>query len=176
MSVDLGKAVWIPGWMGIPELSYLAGEAKRHKRIVEIGSYQGLSTRAMADNTEGFVLAIDDWYGPRTVYIAPGYRAMLFDMFYDNCEDLILKGKVWWLKADHKTDIKIDFEPDMVFIDGDHEYEAFRHDFHLWLPRLAKGGLLCGHDAEYPGVKQVLQESGLEYEVVNESPFIWRLV
>ncbi len=33
---------------------------------------------------------------------------------------------------------------DMVFIDGDHSYEAVKRDIELWLPKCRK--LICGHD------------------------------
>jgi hypothetical protein len=37
---------------------------------------------------------------------------------------------------------------DLVFIDGDHSYEAVREDIGLWSPKVRRGGILCGHDCE----------------------------
>jgi hypothetical protein len=45
----------------------------------------------------------------------------------------------------------------MVFIDGDHSYEALMADLEAWTPRAKK--LVCGHDLDdplYPGVRQAL--------------------
>jgi len=35
---------------------------------------------------------------------------------------------------------------DLVFIDGDHSYEAVKEDILHWLPTLRSGGVLAGHD------------------------------
>lgn len=37
---------------------------------------------------------------------------------------------------------------DFVFIDSDHSYASTINDINAWLPKLARGGILCGHDCE----------------------------
>ena len=46
----------------------------------------------------------------------------------------------------------------MVFIDGGHEYEEVKRDILIWKERLRPGGLLCGHDVSWPGVRKALTE------------------
>jgi hypothetical protein len=50
---------------------------------------------------------------------------------------------------------------DIVFLDGDHRYEAITADIRAWLPKVKKGGVLCGHDFTpgWPGVIQAVQEA-----------------
>ncbi len=51
---------------------------------------------------------------------------------------------------------------DLVFIDGDHSYEAVRADIKAWLPKVRPGGLLSGHDYDYPrfpGVAEAVTEA-----------------
>jgi hypothetical protein len=60
-------AIEIPGWMSEIDLQWLGEQAKHHDLIVEIGSYQGRSTRALGDNARGVVYAVDDWKGLRSV-------------------------------------------------------------------------------------------------------------
>lgn len=35
---------------------------------------------------------------------------------------------------------------DMVFIDGDHSYEAVKRDIHAWVPNVKEGGIIALHD------------------------------
>ena len=35
---------------------------------------------------------------------------------------------------------------DLVFIDGDHEHDAVRNDMLAWLPKVRRGGIICGHE------------------------------
>ncbi|AJY44666.1 class I SAM-dependent methyltransferase [Martelella endophytica] len=39
---------------------------------------------------------------------------------------------------------------DLVFLDGDHSYDGVRADIDAWLPKLAPGGYLGGHDYRNP--------------------------
>jgi predicted O-methyltransferase YrrM len=51
-------------------------------------------------------------------------------------------------------------EYDVVYIDGDHSYDAVRADIAAYSGKLAPGGFLAGHDyhAGYPGVIQAVDE------------------
>ena len=152
--LDLVSAVNLPGWMTYEELVWLAKQAQKHERIVEIGCYQGKSTRALADNTKGFVVAVDNFKGPNDVSLPRFMRDNLLEMFIMGTTDLIQAKKVIPIVADH-ADINIDFSPDMVFLDGSHVYEDIKRDIELWKPRIVKGGILCGHD--YTNIEDVRQ-------------------
>jgi len=50
---------------------------------------------------------------------------------------------------------------DFVYIDGDHEYDGVMNDIKLYYPKMKKGGVLGGHDYNYPpwpGVTQAVNE------------------
>lgn len=171
---SIEKALPVQGWMTPLELGWLAKQAKSHHRIVEVGSFLGRSTTALAENTPGWVLAFDDWRGPRDagfalsdgeqipfLEIPQRYGLDFFSIFLENMKDYVDSGKVRILRGDHaNTDaIPIEFlkgedseKPDMVFIDGHHSYEDCKRDLLIWKARLAKGGLLCGHDLDFDGV------------------------
>jgi hypothetical protein len=49
---------------------------------------------------------------------------------------------------------------DFVFIDADHSYEACKADIEAWTPKLRRGGLLAGHDYQWPTVARAVNETG----------------
>ncbi len=151
------------GWMTIPELDWLSDRAAQYKQIVELGSFKGRSTVIMARSTAGMVWAVDDWHGPRnTARIGNEGRYVeydadhttLFNEFKENTSDL---SNIQPVISDHaKAEVPI--QPDMVFVDGDHEYDSVKRDILMWKQRLAPGGLLCGHDRDWEGVRRAIDE------------------
>jgi len=49
---------------------------------------------------------------------------------------------------------------DLVFIDGDHRFEAVAEDIASWWPKLRPGGVLCGDDYHWEGVKRAVDDFG----------------
>jgi predicted O-methyltransferase YrrM len=164
---DISRAMLIPGWMSPAELQWLAEAAKQHQCIVELGSHLGRSTRALADNTAGTVYAIDDWKGPRqfkdgtpnTQWEEVAHKLLL--AFQKNLAAHIASGKVVPIQTDHAEAITKfpGVMPDMVFIDGDHDYEPVVRDISLWKDIMAPGGLLCGHDTDWDGVARAVKDT-----------------
>jgi len=157
----------IEGWMTEKELAWLAEQAKTHYIIIEIGSFLGRSTRVLGENTPGVVYAIDDWKGGHDPSIP---KRDYYPEFEVNLHDLIAAGKVAPVHADHGA-ADLDFEPDMVFIDGEHTYEAVVRDIEKWMARMPTG-LLCGHDGDYHPVNQAIHQLVLGFQFV-EGTTIW---
>jgi hypothetical protein len=182
--VNLERAIQIDGWMEETELAWLGKQARAHQCIVEIGSYLGRSTRVLGDNTPGHVHAIDDWNGPRDATLSAADRAVLFDRFLVNMENL--NGKVRPQRSDHAVAVleacpaeateclTAPHGPDMVFLDGSHEYDELKRDIETWRGRLAPGGLLCGHDyaENWPSVRQAVDECVTGAQIAPETT-IW---
>ena len=51
-----------------------------------------------------------------------------------------------------------DHSLDLVFIDANHSYRHVREDIIKYSAKLRPGGLLAGHDIDYPGVNQAVRE------------------
>lgn len=167
----------IDGWMQESELQWLGEQAVAHKLIIEIGSYKGRSTRALGDNTKGFVVAIDHWKGEDHLDLTAEQRTKLYDEFCANLADLIEQKKVIPLKLNHRgltpnLDIRLDFRPDFVFIDGSHRLDDVRNDINIWHQELCSGGLISGHDSGYPDVAQAIRELIPNFKLVPDTS-IW---
>jgi predicted O-methyltransferase YrrM len=65
----------------------------------------------------------------------------------------ILKGLSWEVASAVK-----DGSLDFAFIDASHDYESVKKDLDAWLPKIRKGGIICGHDLHSEGVVQALKE------------------
>jgi predicted O-methyltransferase YrrM len=154
---DITKALGIHGWMTQDELEWLAEQASQRSTIAEIGSYRGRSTRALAENTAGTIIAIDTWDGSSD--FTPEQRAGLFEDFQRNMAGLdnVRPLRMTSLEASESLG---DRQFDMIFIDAEHDYDNVKADIQAWLPRLKPGGLLCGHDYIdcYPGVLRAVGE------------------
>lgn len=157
----LDAAAKIKGWLSLQEAEQLAEWASTQNTIIELGSFFGKSTRAMADNTEGTVFAVDNWKGPRDSGLEPEILATAYSEFRKNLHDHIDTGKVITVTCNHEDfdwELFIDSGVDMVFIDGDHSKEAVQRDVQNALSVIRPGGLICGHDFDWRQVRDGLRE------------------
>src|SRR5712692_8403897 len=94
--IDLTKALTVDGWMSESELRWLSEQAQKYKTIVEVGSWMGRTTRALADNTEGTVVAVDTWEGSQEnqEFLKDKPPNYLFQTFSKNLGDHLKTGKV----------------------------------------------------------------------------------
>jgi hypothetical protein len=56
---------------------------------------------------------------------------------------------------------------DICFIDADHRYEFVKKDILTYLPKVKKGGILCGHDAENNHLMDTLTEEERHIDYVG---------
>ena len=141
----------IDGWMSKEELAFLHDVAGNMKDIVELGSYRGKSTVALASNCGGTVTAVDQWkpcYGIKGEDWEEIYKDFQKNIKeYDNIR--VIKNDTVKASKRHK-------KVDMVFIDADHRHEAVVKDINAWLPKTKK--LICGHDYDDKWVKKAVDE------------------
>jgi predicted O-methyltransferase YrrM len=171
-------ALPIQGWMEPEELAWLMQVAQGKKTIVEIGSWKGRSTKVLALSCAGTVYAIDHWEGSEGERCSTQNEAvrlgheLMFDIFRKNLAPEIAAGKVIPIKADSADAPPLlekalaGNKADMVFVDGDHEYEPTKRDIAAYRKFLAPDGLLCGHDYwhDHPGVVQAVNETVLGFQ------------
>ncbi len=173
MSADFASVMAIKGQIRRDEakcLYELAQVASAEGVIVEIGSYLGLSSIALAKGSSRSrripVFAID----PHE-YVDPGGPVGRGEWSYvsrDN--DAFIKNLVLGGVGDIVRPINLlswavapgwDKPISLLWIDGNHGYEAVRRDFIDWAKFVVEGGFIAFHDSIDPsdGPWQVVQEA-----------------
>ena len=59
---------------------------------------------------------------------------------------------------------------DIAYIDGDHTYDGVIRDLNSWYPLVKKGGILCGDDYNWDGVRDAVLDFFKEKEIEVFSP------
>jgi predicted O-methyltransferase YrrM len=129
--------------------------------IVEIGSWQGKSTIALALGAAQAhrekIYAID----PHVVQPEEGYLEDTRSAFVANIKRASVDGQVIPMIMTSKEaarDWRLPIR--LLWIDGDHRYEAVKQDFLLWEPFVVDDGIIAMHDTiRKKGPKKVLWEN-----------------
>lgn len=162
----------IPGWFGWSALyDKVVQDATGITRIVEVGIWQGRSTIYLADlirrsDKPIFFYAFDTFEGSaehtQDIKAIAGQGKTLEGIFRDNlaasgCKDYVKAIKQDSVNASKRFE---DGTLDLVFLDGDHTYEAVKADINVWLPKIKPGGLIAGDDYQpsWPGVIKAVDE------------------
>lgn len=181
--IRIGKALQCDGFMSFQELEWLGTRASESQVVIEVGSWHGRSSRAIADNLpEGAKLyCVDHWDGSAVERDTNHASARLnegdhaFMEFCDNMADHIEDGTVIPIRMSSKNAAawftKHNIKADFLFIDAGHMYEDVKEDLNLWHPLVVENGIISGHDywhgpdnSAWPGVKKAVDEH-FNYEV-----------
>jgi Methyltransferase domain len=160
------------GWHGI-EGWFTNADAEVYRQIVaaipvdgsvaEIGTWLGRSLGALVEfcrdaGKTPLIHAIDTFKGTLSegavhTDIVAAHGGSIRSAFEDNMKNLgaerLIVHEAESLAASKDFD---DASLDALFIDGDHTYEAVSEDIEAWLPKVKKGGIIAGHDYDYPQV------------------------
>lgn len=136
-------------WAGhIPFASWLIS-AQRPETLVELGTYSGISYLAFcqAIKEQGLTtraFAVDTWEGDvhAGAYDESIYQSIkeAHDPHYSSFSNLLR------MTFDDALTQFQDGSVDLLHIDGLHTYEAVKHDFDTWLPKLSSRGIVLFHD------------------------------
>lgn len=163
--IDISHALTIQGWMSEDELLWLAEIASKcTTSIIEIGSYKGRSSCAIAANTRALVYCVDIWS-------ECGTDGWYYDVFRENTMKYlniipINRASIWAAREMAAWGLKAG----MIFIDAAHDHFNVRKDIEAWRPLLADNGIFCGHDynhEHHPDVKKVVDEMIPKIKVVD---------
>lgn len=143
------KLVPPSAWTGHLPFAFWVTEETRPRIFVELGSHNGTSYLGFCQTVvrcglETRCFAVDTWqgdehsgfYGEEVFQTLSGHNnasyvgfSQLLRMTFDDALAYFADGSV-----------------DLLHIDGLHTYEAVKHDFETWLPKLSSRGVVLFHD------------------------------
>ena len=136
-------------WVGhMPFAYWLMGEVQPGV-LVELGTHVGNSyfsfCQAVRDESlTSRCYAVDTWKGDNQ---AGFYRDEVYEMVNRHNESQYKSfSTLYRMTFDEALGQFQDRSVDVLHIDGLHTYEAVRHDFEAWLPKLAPGAIVLFHD------------------------------
>jgi len=171
------------GWFGKPSeaaLGQFLGEET--KVILEIGSFLGKSTRWMLDKAPyATIICIDTWLGSAEHHIdetAKQDRELLDNMYEIFCKNnWHLKDRIIPIRNTSMVGIDIvahyGIQPDVIFIDGAHDYISCLVDFMHCLLGFPDAQIV-GDDWHHPPVQKAVQQVMVEQGIkCNQNGGCW---
>jgi GT2 family glycosyltransferase/glycosyltransferase involved in cell wall biosynthesis/SAM-dependent methyltransferase len=177
ISPELAPLFWTPEllgkpsawWTHVPFAFWIMSET-RPRIFVELGSHHGVSyagfcEAAVRAQTGSRCYAIDTWQGDKHAdfYDDSVYRELkdFHDRRYSAFSELLRSN------FDDALPRFADGSIDLLHIDGLHTYEAVKHDFESWLPKLSDRAVVLFHDTNVLrddfGVHRLFAELALQY-------------
>lgn len=141
--------------------------------FVEVGCWEGRSStyllrEIIANQYPIKVDFVDTWLGDVNVpyqqdLIREQGRDYIYNRFCKNVNEVdpfgLALGNIFRRDSVEGSEWYENKSLDFVFIDADHSYAAVKADIEAWLPKIKSGGVLAGHDYDFPDVRKAVNEA-----------------
>jgi glycosyltransferase involved in cell wall biosynthesis/SAM-dependent methyltransferase len=144
-----GRAGVLSAWYGhVPFAHWIVGVAKP-RTLVELGTHNGVSYSAFCEavvrnRLETRCYAVDTWLGDD--HAARYGEEVYWDFRRFHDERYPAFSELLRCTFDEALPYIPDAAVDLLHIDGLHTYEAVRHDFESWQPKLSERAIVLLHD------------------------------
>lgn len=177
------KRIVESAWIGHMPFAYTLVRHAKPRLIVELGTHTGNSyfcmCQAVVETQIGSTcFAVDTWEGEEH---AGCYDESVFEnVSAYNIENYSGFSRLLKKTFDEALSSFADNSISILHIDGLHTYEAAKHDFDSWYPKVAEGGLILLHDIrarhrEDFGVWRLWDEIKTRYRYTLEFDHSWGL-
>jgi O-antigen biosynthesis protein len=152
---DIRPPPWTPklvdkqsDWWGHVPFAFWVTQASRPRILVELGTHHGVSYAAFCEAVTRSVLAtrcyaVDSWIDDDRAGVFGDEVYKNLKIFHD--ENYARFSELVRSDFDSACGHFADASIDLLHIDGLHTYEAARHDFETWRPKLTDRGIVLVH-------------------------------
>ncbi len=177
--MDSGFNYFTEDWYGEEEIEYLIEQVNKVKHlqgaVIEIGCWEGRSTHNLANEIYPEILICNDtWLGNVEESKVLGFkhdtiqileRRDVYKKFIDNMNYLTRKNYTV-VKEDCNIWLQHFNEPiKFCHIDACHDYDSVARTINLVLPKMVKGGIICGDDFQSAHINRHDLNGGVERAV-----------
>ena len=136
-------------WIEHVPFAFWLVDVLRPSTIVELGTHNGVSYSSMCQAVKSLgvptrCFAVDTWKGDEHAGYYPEKIYRDFASFHDQRYSAF--SRLVRSTFDEALPYFEDRSIDLLHIDGLHSYEAIRHDFESWLPKLTSNAVVIFHD------------------------------
>lgn len=167
----------VQGWFDYARIYDEAiGKAVKRDResvFIEVGCWRGRSAAYMAEQiarrrARARLWCVDPWTGTEGHPHQEDVQKAGGSIFPEFAANLRATGGLPFVstmiaRSTEAAKTFRDGSVDFVWIDGDHSAEAVEADVRAWLPKLAAGGMMAGHDWDRQTVKDGVVKSGIKF-------------
>lgn len=163
------------GWVGHKFFIYDLIRNLKPQKIVELGTHWGTSFYSMCqavkdENYSGKIYAVDTWQGDKHsgFYDDSIYSTvrLVINRYYRSISTSLIKKTF-----DEALGYFEDSSIDLLHIDGLHTFDAVKHDFENWLPKVKSNGIIILHDTHETkgdfGVYRLWDELKNKYQTLD---------